>query len=210
MMTSELYVIKKIESDSGERIMILEGKVTRLRPITVADAGVTLKWRLSERAKFLQRGAKTVEQQAKWIESKLDTDELNFIIEYKGRAVGMIALHDISPLHKTLQMGRFLIGEEEWVANAPVGYEAELLLSEHAFETMGMHKIYGDVMEENSSMLKWRAYLGYKQDGVLRDHYVYDGIHKNTVAISILEDEFRKICRPKLNALINLSLRQMQ
>jgi RimJ/RimL family protein N-acetyltransferase len=184
--------------------MILNGSIATLRPITIDDAEITLGWRLSKRAKMLQRGAKNIEEQASWISSKLETDELNFIIEYKGRPVGMIALHDINSTHKSAQMGRLLIGEEDWVDKAPVAFEADLMLCDYAFNVLKIHKIYGDVIEENHSMLKTRLYLGYKQDGVFRDHYLYDGVFKNTVAVSLLEDEYRKVCRPKLVQLISV------
>ena len=48
-------------------IMILERESTKLRPIKASDAAKTLQWRLSERAKFMQSGAKTVEEQEVWI-----------------------------------------------------------------------------------------------------------------------------------------------
>ena len=184
--------------------MIFKGNLATLRPITLNDAEVTLGWRQSNRARMLQRGAQTVEQQTAWIASKLDTAELNFIIEYRERAVGMIALHDISQGHRSAQLGRLLIGEDQWVGKAPVAFEAEMLLCDHAFEVMKLHKVYGDVMEENHGMLKTRLYLGYKQDGILRHHYIYGGEYKNTVAVSILEDEYRSICRPKLIQLITM------
>jgi len=182
--------------------MILTGRVATLRPITEGDAGITLKWRQSSRAKLLQRGAKTVAEQRAWIAAKLKTNEFNFIIEYRESPVGMIALHDINHVHKSVQMGRLLIGEEELVGKAPVAFEADLMLCDYAFDVLKMHKIYGDVMEDNHGMLKTRFYLGYKQDGILRDHYIYDGVYKNTVAVSLLEDEYRATCRPKLVQLI--------
>lgn len=184
--------------------MVLTGKITTLRPITIDDAEITLKWRLSNRAKMLQRGAQTIEEQASWIANKLNTDELNFIIEYKNRPVGMIALHDINSTHKSAQMGRLLIGEEEWVDKAPVAFEADLMLCDYAFNVLNMHKLYGDVMEENHGMIKTRLYLGYNKDGVLREHYLSDGVYKNTVAVSLLEEEYRTTCRPKLIQLITI------
>jgi RimJ/RimL family protein N-acetyltransferase len=182
--------------------MILKGRLATLRPITEDDAEITLAWRQSDRAKLLQRGAKTIDEQKAWIAAKLKTNEHNFIIEYKEKPVGMIALHDISCIHKSIQMGRLLIGEDKWVGKAPVAFDADLLLCDYAFDVLKMHKIYGDVMEDNHGMIKTRFYLGYKQDGILRDHYIYDGVYKNTVALSLLEEEYRKICRPKLVELI--------
>jgi RimJ/RimL family protein N-acetyltransferase len=183
--------------------MVLQGRVATLRALTLDDAEITLKWRLSARARFLQRGAKTTAEQSAWIASKLATDELNFIIEYRNKPVGMIALHDINPVHKSVQMGRLLIGEEEWVGKAPVAFDADLVLCDYAFDTLKLHKLYGDVLEDNQGMLRTRFYLGYKQDGILREHYLFDGVYKNTIAVSILEHEYRTICRPKLLQLIS-------
>jgi diamine N-acetyltransferase len=165
---------------------------------------MTLRWRLSARARYLQRGARNTEEQRAWIASKVATDELNFIIEYRNKPVGMIALLDINHVHKSVQMGRLLIGEEEWVGKAPVAFDADLMLCDFAFDTLKMHKIYGDILEDNYGMLKTRFYLGYKQDGVLREHYMFDGVYKNTIAVSILENEYRTICRPKLLQLVTI------
>lgn len=184
--------------------MIFKGTITTLRPVTIDDASITLDWRLSNRARLLQRGATTVEEQRNWIAAKLKTNELNCIIEYRDKPVGMIALHDINHVHNSVQMGRLLIGEDAWVGKAPVAFEADLMLCDYAFDVLKMHKIYGDVLEDNYGMLKTRFYLGYKQDGILRDHYNYDGVYKNTVAVSLLEDEYRKICRPRLLQLIDM------
>ena len=183
---------------------IFRGQVTTLRPITQEDAEITLSWRLSPRAKQMQVGAQTVAQQRAWISSKLLTDEINCIIEYKNRPVGMIALLDINRLHKRCEMGRLLIGEVELVGKAPVAFEAELMLSDYAFDSLGMHKLYGDVVEDNHAMLKMRRYLGYKQDGFLRDQLNFHGVYKGVHALSLLEAEYRSICRPKLLQLIEL------
>ena len=183
---------------------VLQGDITTLRPITEDDAEITLTWRLGSRAHLMQRGSQTVEQQRAWIASRRQRDELNFIMEYRNLPVGMIALLDINRMHNSIQMGRLLIGEEGLVGKAPVGFEAELLLCDFAFDRLGMHKLYGDVVEDNQGMLKTRLYLGYKQDGFLRDHLNFYGVYKGVHALSLLEDEYRTRCRPKLLQLIEM------
>lgn len=93
--------------------MIFEGIYARLRPISVEDAAITLRWRLSDRSRYLQQGSKTIKEQKEWILSRLGPKkELNFIIESNNRSVGMIAIYNINHLHKTCELGRFLIGEK--------------------------------------------------------------------------------------------------
>jgi len=184
--------------------MELKGKFTILRPLTIYDAQITLQWRLSDRARLLNRGAQTVEQQKNWIVVREAAGDLNFIIEYRQSPVGMIALHDISTTHHNAIIGRLLIGEQSVVGNAPVAFEAEVLLLDYVFKTLGLHKISGDIREDNKGVIKLRSYLGYHQDGILRD-YIYDnGKYINGIMVSILENEYWKVCRPKLVGMIDL------
>ncbi len=189
---------------NSESLMKLTGKVVTLRPLVIEDAAITLGWRSSKRARFLQRGAQTEEEQRAWIASKDRTGELNFIIEFKGEPVGMTALHNISQQNRSAMMGRLLIGEQEKVGSAPVFFETDLLLSDYVFCQLKMHKLYGEIMEDNVGMIRSRLYLGYKQDGFLRDHFIYNGSYKSSIAVSLLEDEYRTVCRPKLLGLISL------
>ncbi len=184
--------------------MILAGKFARLRPIVEDDAAITLKWRTSQRARYLQPGAVTVEQQRSWIASHLDADEHNWIIEYKGHPVGMIALYDINKGHRSATIGRFLIGEEAFVGRAPVGFETDLLVSDFAFDQLQLHRIHGPVMEDNEAVIQTRLYLGYVKEGVSREHYIYHGEFKDAVMFGLLEDEYRRTCRPRLESLIRL------
>jgi RimJ/RimL family protein N-acetyltransferase len=189
---------------NSESLMRLTGKLVTLRPLVIEDAAITLGWRLSKRARFQQRGAQTEEEQRAWIASKDRTGELNFIIEFKGEPVGMTALHSISQQNRSAMMGRLLIGEQEKVGSAPVFFETELLLCDHVFYQLKMHKLYGEIMEDNIGMIRSRLYLGYKQDGFLRDHFIFNGSYKNSIVVSLLEDEYRTVCRPKLLGFISL------
>ena len=53
--------------------MELHGQYVVLRPLQVADAELTLAWRLNDRAALLNRGATTVAEQAQWIASRPST-----------------------------------------------------------------------------------------------------------------------------------------
>lgn len=184
--------------------MNLKGKIATLRPLVVGDAEITLKWRLSDRARLLNKGAQTVDQQKNWIDTREKAGDLNFIIEYQQAPVGMIALHDISAAHRNAVIGRLLIGEQDTVGNAPVAFEAELLILDYAFKTLGLHKIHGDIREDNKGVIRLRSYLGYHQDGVLRDYLCDDDRYINGILVSILEAEYWQVCRPKLVGMIEL------
>ena len=182
--------------------MILQGQFVTLRPLSPDDAAITLQWRLSARASLLQSGARTVAEQKSWILTHQREDEQNFIIQSGLQPVGMMSLHDINSRNRNAVIGRLLIGDAGKGRAAPIFYETELLLCDYAFETLRMHKLHGEIMEGNDAMLRTRLYLGYKQDGLLRDHYLVGEQFKNAVAVSLLEEEYRQTCRPKLVQMI--------
>lgn len=186
--------------------MILTGQFAKLRPIAVTDAAITLKWRLSDRAKFMQSGAKTVAEQENWIISALKKEnEITFIIEFNDIPVGMFAICNINKVYRHCSIERLLIGEKETVGTYPIAFESELLLCDYIFNKLNMHKINGDIMEDNKNMIKFRKYLGYSFDGVLRDQYIINNEFKSTLLVSVFESEYLNKCRNRLLGLIKLS-----
>ena len=113
---------------------LIKGAFVTLRPLSLSDASITLQWRQSSRAIFLNRGAQTHEEQERWISSR-PMNEYNFIICLQDdRPVGMVSLSDIDLTHRRAEPGRFLIGEEELVRGIPVAAESMKLLYTLAFE----------------------------------------------------------------------------
>lgn len=181
----------------------LVGKVIKLRPLKIDDAEITLRWRTGHRAKYLNKGAKTLEDQKKWILQSEENGDLNFLIEYKDKGVGMISLYEINHTHHSLILGRLLIGEEEFVGNAPVVFESEMLAMDYAFETLNMHSIYGDVMSSNTGVIKLRKYLHWHEDGRIKEHFCVDGEYQDAVLYSILKNDYYKGCRRILENMTN-------
>ena len=160
--------------------MELCGEYVILRPLRVEDAELTLAWRLSSRAALLNRGATTVAEQADWIASRPAT-ELNFVIELRsGQPVGMLSLVDIDETNRRAEPARFLI----------------------AFDRMNLKRVYGTVVADNPLMLKWQKFLGMKEEGRLRQHYFIGGLFRDAICVGMLEDEYRAVALPRMNALI--------
>jgi diamine N-acetyltransferase len=197
-------MVKLPKADALGPGVVLSGSLVTLRPLTVDDAAITLRWRLSARAMYMQEGARTETDQRAWIAAHAnEPGAYNFIQVYRGSPVGMVALQQIDSINRSAVMGRLLIGEPELVGSAPVFFETEILLCDFAFDSLEIHKIYGEIMEDNIGMVRTRLYFGYKQDGLLRDHYFVRGAFHNAVAVSLLETEYRSVARPKLVQLIS-------
>jgi RimJ/RimL family protein N-acetyltransferase len=183
-------------------IQKIEGEFVNLRPLKASDAELTYNWRHAARAKFLNQGAASVEQQASWIASR-PASEFNFVIELKnGHAVGMVSLTGIDSINQHGESGRFLIGDEDAVKGAPVAVEAMKLIYELAFDQLGLIRICGTVAADNHLMIKWQKYLGMKEEGRLRNHLYLGGQFQDAIFLGLLVDEYRKITLPRMNFLI--------
>jgi len=187
--------------------MILERNNVSLRPLEITDAELTLNWRQNVKAGCLNRGATTVTSQRAWIKAHTREGEANFIIMHAGLPAGMISLCNINFQRNSAILGRLLIGEVKLVANAPVAFEAELILADYAFNILKLHKLYGEIVAGNIAVIQFRKYIGYKTDGIMRDHFFADGIYTDIHAVSLLVNEYRESCRPRLLGLIDLFYR---
>lgn len=184
---------------------MLRGEHVDLRLLIPGDAALTLGWRQSARARLLNIGAQTVEEQAAWIASR-PASEYNYLIVLKdGRPVGMLSLIGISQANRHAETARFLIGEEEAVKGVPAAVEAMKLLYELAFDRLGLHRIFGTITEDNTLMVKWQKYLGMKEEGRMRRHYFLDGRFQDAIMLGLLADEYRTQALPRMNAMIRMS-----
>lgn len=180
-----------------------EGRWINLRLIKESDASITLKWRLNDRAKFLNSGSSTEKEQANWINTRPST-EFNYIIELKsGAPVGMLSLIDVDTKNLHAETARFLIGEEDLVKGIPVAVEAMKLLYQVAFDKLKLKRLYGTVASKNKLMIKWQKYLGMKEEGVLRQHYFINNEWQDAIILGLLDGEYFEDALPKMNRLIN-------
>jgi diamine N-acetyltransferase len=181
---------------------VLSGEFVNLRPLQVADAELTFRWRRAHRARYLNEGAATIQAQAAWIAGR-SASEFNFIIELKdGRPVGMLSLINIDMANRHGEPGRFLIGEEASVKGLPVAVEAMKLLYELAFDRLGLVRVCGIVAANNHLMVKWQKFMGMKEEGRLRNHLRQDGHYHDAVYLGLLVQEYRTATLQRMKAMI--------
>lgn len=182
--------------------LTLTGEFVDLVPLTPAHAELTFAWRQGQRAVNMNRGAATVEQQAAWIAGRPE-GEYNFVIQLKdGQPVGMVSVTGIDTEHSRCEPGRFLIGDEEAVRGIPAAVEAMKLVYELVFDTLGLQRIHGTVVSDNTLMVKWQKFLGMKEEGRMRRHYFLNGHYQDGICMGMLQDEYRTQALPRMNSLI--------
>ncbi len=106
-----------------------------------------------------------------------------------GRAVGSTSYLDLEPVHRRLEIGWTWLARDRWRTAANT--EAKRLLLAHAFEVVGAVRVALKTDGRNLRSQQAIARLGARREGVLRRHQrCPDGVWRDTVYFSILEDEW--------------------
>lgn len=186
----------------SRQVQTLVGRYVDLRPLAPDDAEITLQWRQGNRARYLNSGAASIEQQASWIAGR-PASEYNWIIQLKdGSPIGMLSLVDIDERNSRAETGRFLIGDEEKAKGVPAAVEAMGLVYEFAFNTLNLSRLHGMISADNTLMIKWQKYLGMVEEGRLREHYRIEAGTQDAVVLGILRAEYLSVFIPRARALM--------
>jgi RimJ/RimL family protein N-acetyltransferase len=108
---------------------------------------------------------------------------------HTGRAVGMTTYLNLDPANRRLEIGSTWLSRS--VQGTLVNPAAKLLLLERAFEELGCIAVEFRTHWHNRQSRAAIAKLGAKQDGVLRNHTIFDnGTVRDTVVFSIIDGEW--------------------
>lgn len=135
----------------------------------------------------------TKELQKKFLNSEIVNNEKKIqlgIFHKKDRIlIGVISLNNIDLKNRECEISGIL-GEKKY-RNLNNYLEAAKLLIIHGFNTFNMNRIYsGAINKEVNDMFV--RFLGFKNEGILRENIFKNGNYVNTYIHSILKSEFIK------------------
>ncbi len=156
---------------------IAGGKVY-IRPITMDDTFLIVKWRNNERVRnnFIYREVFTEEGHKKWMETKVASGEVvQYIIceNEAGRPVGSVYLRDVDLDNKEAEYGIF-IGEDDAIGKR-YGNEAAELMCSYAADKMHLGKLILRVFTDNIAARKSYEHAGFRKTVDLPDVKCSDG-----------------------------------
>lgn len=112
----------------------------------------------------------SIDEHTKWFAlASVDPDKHLLIFEIEKKPLGFVNISQVKPG-----------GIAEWgfytAREAPKGTGTKLgmVVLQYAFETLKLHKLYGEVLAYNKPSINFHKKLGFQQEGELRDHY-FDG-----------------------------------
>lgn len=173
----------------------LIGETIYLRGLSSEDAnGAYPSWlndevicRYSEHHVFPYTKAQAV-QYIEQLPLQKDRIMLAIVDKQTDTHIGNITLLAISSLHRSAEFS-ILIGDKNFHGKG-ISKEASMLMLEHGFNTMNLHRICCGTMTSNTAMQRLALAVGMVQEGIFRDEVYKEGTYHDTIRFSILKDEF--------------------
>ncbi len=171
----------------------IKGNGVTLRPITLTDTPLIVRWRNSDfvRNNFLYREKFTEEIHKHWLETKVATGEVvQFIIEQEENGnqvpVGSVYLRDIDTENSFAEFEIF-IGEESAIGKG-IGTESARLMLDFAQNQIGVNRVFLSLLADNISAYKAYRKAGFVAEGIFRDMKKIDGKYKDIMFMSSIQN----------------------
>ena len=164
-----------------------------IRPVTEADTDRIIAWRNapSVMAHFIYRTPLTRKAHLNWLHNRVETGEVAQFVIYDGEtAVGSVYLRDIDRSNQKCEYGIF-IGDEDCRGKG-IGTAAAKLALTHAFEELGLNRVYLRVFADNLGAIKSYEKAGFRYEGTFRQDVMIDGVGEDIVFMAILREDWEK------------------
>ena len=171
---------------------MLESKDVKLREIEEYDLELICKWRndwdiLKTVFSYLPI---SLTKQRKWYENYLNDNSVQtFLIQYKdeSKPIGTVTLGHIDYKNQNAEIG-VMIGESGYRGRGLAKQTLKLLI-EYGFKELNLNRLYLQLFEQNETAHQLYKSLGFKQEGVLRNHQFKNGTFCNVLMMGLLREE---------------------
>ena len=129
------------------------------------------------------------EKQQKWFETTLqERDNIKYIIELKGTAVGMAAITKIDYKNSHANVDIKIANEKD--KRKGLGFCTIKLLKRYAFEELNLHCLTAGILEENTASRRLFEKSGFVLEGMRRNRVYKGGCYHSICDYSILKEEY--------------------
>lgn len=174
---------------------MIEGERVQLRRMGPPDAADVVRLRSDPdvQAQLFSERPPTVAEHLRWladVDARGDRHEFMIVERTSGRSVGTIGLSGIDPTHRRAEYG-VLIGEPD-ARGKGLASEASRLLLDHAFQTLGLGRVYLHVFSDNEAAVRLYERVGFLREGLLRRHVYKGGRFRDVVVMAAVRDHVRE------------------
>jgi RimJ/RimL family protein N-acetyltransferase len=178
---------------------VLSGQRVQLEPLRKSHAQDF--WKVAQAPEiwqFFPRRVASLADVKAFIDEALEGQnrgaQLPFAIHNKetGELLGSTRLMDFSAQNRSAEIGATWLCPAVW--RSPVNTECKFLLLQHAFESLGLVRVFFKTDARNLRSQCALERIGAQKEGVLRQHMILpDGFLRDSVYYSILDREWPTI-----------------
>jgi RimJ/RimL family protein N-acetyltransferase len=166
-----------------------------LRKLEVSDLDRSWAW-INDPGVYLRIGSHipvSRSAQLKWFESAdSSSDKLILAVCLKegDTHVGNVSLDSIETRHRTARLSIF-IGDAAQRGKS-IGSRAIAALAEYAFDFLNLNRVWCKATAGETRIANFYEKLGFKLEGVMRQHEFVSGEYVDKMIFGLLRDEFRR------------------
>ncbi|MEX2162506.1 MAG: GNAT family protein [Anaerolineales bacterium] len=186
---------------------MIYGKRIRLRHAERSDIPVFVKW-LNDpevRAGISAYLPMSMAEEEKWFEKSLDRppEEGIFCIEVRQTSkwafIGSTSFFNFNWRARKAEIGIMIGDKSFW--DKGYGTETMLLMLQHGFETLNLHRIYLKVFATNPRAIRAYEKVGFLLEARLREGNYDDGVYSDDLIMGVLQHEWdiktKSVRRPR-------------
>jgi hypothetical protein len=176
---------------------MIKGNLVYLVKPQREDMPKLLEWRNdpNNRKYYREYKESNLEDQIKWYENTMMVDPTwhHFVVKPindPNKIIGVTFLNHIHPIYRTGEFG-ITLGDPEYRGK---GYGKDMLLTliKYGFEQLNLNRIWCEVYSNNDSVHVYRN-IGFKDEGVLRQHVFKDNKYLDSYMLGMLKSEYEQL-----------------
>ncbi len=179
--------------------MILKGKQVVLRPIEFEDLEFIrsmINNPVIEKSIVGWTVPLSRKDEEVWYSSyKNTTNEIRYIIELNGKAVGLTGIASIDWKNGCVTTSGIRIGSDS--QGKGIATDAYMTMLKYIFLELRMNRANASALEFNSGSLRFMEKCGYEREGIQRNAVYKNGTFHNLVILGLLKDDYIKVAREK-------------
>lgn len=171
---------------------VIQGKIVTLRPPRPEDAQAMITWfEDMEVTRFMAlRHPPSIEMEREFIDRiARSPDDVFWVIEYEGRAVGASAIHAIDWKYGHGTSGTTIGDKSHW--GKGIGGESMLLRTRYAFTQLPLRKLKSGYYAGNEASARAQAAAGYREVGRWHKEHLVDGEWVDHVLTEVLREDWQ-------------------
>ncbi len=173
-----------------------DGRSWALRSLREDDADRVLAWRNDPRIRAAMTTAEPIApaEHHAWLARVMAAESaVVTLFELDGEPVGFMQLSQLDRRNANARWGFYLRPQ-----GAPPGSGSRMgyLMLRHAFEELGLHRVYADVIADNPASLALHRKLGFVEEGRWREQLRRAASWQDVVLFGLQESEFAVLRDP--------------